>query len=181
MLILLSAFSIWKDVLRSSLITISTYHLVPKWTMLRSKHQSQNKKVQVLTAVLYILLVGKFYSPLVIARTPRLDAFAHASGDTSWSGLNKVLAACSAADLQIERETGHPSRGGYFDEFTSVYQIVVTPKSGEATKKTFLTGYHMQDSEAFGAPDVYANMRQGSYPTPDHNSYDFTRRFMFNA
>jgi len=58
--------------------------------------------------------------PLVIARTPRLDAFAHASGDTLQSGLNKVLAACSAADLQIERQTGHPRRGGYFEEFTSV-------------------------------------------------------------
>ena len=54
---------------------------------------------------------------------------------------------------------------------------MVTPKSGEATKKTFLTGYHVQDTEAFGAPDVYANMRQGSYPTPDHNSYDYTRCF----
>ena len=40
--------------------------------------------------------------------------------------------------LQIERETGHPSRGGYFDEFTSVYRIVVTPRSGEATKKLSL-------------------------------------------
>ena len=54
---------------------------------------------------------------------------------------------------------------------------MVTPKSGEATKKTFLTGYHVQDTEAFGAPDVYANMQQGSYPTPDHNYYDYTRRF----
>jgi len=56
-----------------------------------------------------------------------------------------------------------------------VYQIVVTPKSGEATEKTFLTGYHVQDTKAFGAPDVYANMQQGRYPTPDHNYYDYTR------
>jgi len=139
--------------------------------------KSKHIQVQVLTAVLYIPSVGKFYSPLVIARTPRLDSFARASGDMSRTGLNKVLVACSAADLRIERQTGHPSRGGYFDEFTSVYRIVVTPKSGETTEKTFLTGYHVRDSEAFGAPDVYANMRQGSYPTPDHNSYDFTRRF----
>ncbi len=139
--------------------------------------KSKCKHVQVLTAVLYIPSVGKFYSPLVIVRTPRLDAFAHASGDTSRTALNKVLVACSAADLRIERHTGHPSRGGYFDEFTNVYQIVVTLKSGEATEKTFLTGYHVRDTEAFGAPDVYANMRQGSYPTPDHNSYEYTRRF----
>jgi len=45
--------------------------------------KSKHKQVQVLTAILYIPLVGKFYLPLVIARTPRLDAFAHASGDTS--------------------------------------------------------------------------------------------------
>jgi len=42
---------------------------------------------------------------------------------------------------------------------------VVTPKSGEATQKAFLTGYHIWDTEAFGAPDIYANMHQGSYPT----------------
>jgi len=100
--------------------------------------KSKCKQVQVLTAVLYIPSVGKFYLPLVIAWTPRLDAFLHASGDTLQTGSNKVLVACSAADLWIERQTGHPSRGGYFDEFTSVYRIVVTPRSGEATKKLSL-------------------------------------------
>ena len=86
----------------------------------KSNNKSENKRI--VTVVLYIPSIERFFCPLVQKQTPRLDAFALATGDFIQNHpYYKVFDPCMAASLQIVCDTGHPSTGGFLEEFTKVY------------------------------------------------------------
>jgi len=80
------------------------------------------KEQKIVTIILFIPLVGYFFSPFFMVKTPHLDAFAKASGDFShFSPYAKVFNPRKSACLRIQRKTGLPSSGGFFEEFCQVY------------------------------------------------------------
>jgi len=89
------------------------------------------KEQKIVTVILFIPSIGRFFSPFFMVKTPHLDAFAIAGGDLSRSTTyGKVFNPCASACLRIKRSTGMPASGSFFDEFHKVYRIVVLAKAG---------------------------------------------------
>jgi len=119
-----------------------------------------------ISVFLYIPSIGRFFSPNVTAKTPRLDAFALAGGDILWTNPNaKVFIPLPSTCLQIKHSTGLPSKGGFFEKFTKVYKIVVT-NIVHPLESTTLEAHHWPDKDVFIIPDVYAKFCVGTYPDP---------------
>jgi len=86
----------------------------------KSNNKAENKRI--VTVMLYIPLIEHFFCPLVQKQMLRLDAFALATGKFLQNHpYYKVFDPCMAASLQIVCDTGHPSTGGFLEEFTKVY------------------------------------------------------------
>jgi len=135
-----------------------------------NKSNDNAEEKSIVTVVLYIPSIERFFCPLLQKQTPRLDAFANAAGD--WSRNHpyyKVFDPCMAASLRIVRTTGHPSMGGFLKQFTKVYRIQVSPKDGSMKTKEILTAHHWQDHQVIIVPDVYAKMHYRFYPNPGKN------------
>jgi len=87
-----------------------------------NKSNDNAEEKSIVTVVLYIPSIERFFCPLLQKQTPRLDAFANAAGDSSQNHpYYKVFDPCMAASLRIVRTTGHPSMGGFLKQFTRVY------------------------------------------------------------
>jgi len=83
-----------------------------------------------------------------------------------------------AVSLRIVRDTGHPSTGGFLEEFTKVYQIQVSPKEGVMKTKEILTAYHWQDHDVQIVPDVYGKINHCLYPNPGQDFIDAKRYYL---
>jgi len=77
--------------------------------------------------------------------------------------------------LRIERSTGLPSKGGYFEKFTKVYKIIVSNVSNPIRSKV-LEAHHWPDKDVFIVPDLYANFCIGTYPDP-RKDYQHAKKF----
>jgi len=107
------------------------------------------------------------FPPTLTARTPHLDTFALVGGDLSQlSAIAKSFLPFPSACLQIERLTGHLSKGGFFEKFVKVYKILVKPIVGEIWMKYIVDAHHLPDSETLLVPDVYAKLPHYSYLDP---------------
>jgi len=131
-----------------------------------------------ISVILYIPSIGRFFSPNVTAKTPRLDAFALACGDISQTNPNaKVLIPLPSTSLHIEHNTGHPCNGGFFEKFTKVYKIIVS-NIAHPLESTILEAHHWPDKDVFITPDVYANYHVGTYPDP-RKKYDDAKKIIW--
>ncbi len=114
-------------------------------------NQKRNEKAEnkrIVTVMLYIPSIERFFCPLVKKQMPRLDAFSLVAGKFIQNHpYYKVFDPCMAASLQIVCDTGHPSTGGFLEEFTKVYQIQVSPRNGCMKTKEILTTHHWQDHD----------------------------------
>jgi len=86
----------------------------------------------------------------------------------------KVFIPLPSTSLCIERNTGHPSNGGFFEKFTKVYKIIVS-NIACPLESTILEAHHWPDKDVFITPDVYANYRVGTYPDP-RKKYDDAKK-----
>ena len=75
--------------------------------------------------------------------------------------------------MQIERNTGTPSKGGYLPSFTNAFETTVCsnicPIILKDSKVNVYDAHHFPDSKIFLTPDLYAKEDPSMYTNPKNN------------
>jgi len=82
----------------------------------------------------------------------------------------ELLEPLPSCQLQIQRSTGMPRKGGYLSSFTNVYKITmcsnICPIVWKDNKINFYDAHHFPDSKIFLTPDLYAKEDPSTDPNP---------------
>jgi len=139
--------------------------------------QVSHDVVPILSIILYVPSISRFFLLPSMAKTPCLDAFALCGGDLSRSSVPaKSFLPIPSNCLHIKRTSRHLSKSGLFERFFKVYKIVVNPILGDICTKNVIHAHHMPDSERLIVPDMYANLPCYLYPDPAQD-YAAARQF----
>jgi len=126
---------------------------------------------ELIVAILYFPSTSLF-CPFVQANEDFVKSYNSSMQDMTLSCFD-LLEPLTSCQLQIERNTGMPSKGGYLSSFTNVFEITmcssVCPIVTKDNKINVYDAHHFPDSKIFLTPDLYTKEENNSYPNPKRN------------
>jgi len=145
------------------------------WSVFKRIMLSSTTKIkQLMNRLLqsFTFLQLHFFCPFVQANEDFVKSYNSSMQDMTLSCFD-LLEPLPSCQLQIARNTGMPSKGGYLSSFTNVFEITmcssVCPIVTKDNKINVYDAHHFPDSKIFLTPDLYAKEENNLYPNPKRN------------